>query len=62
MKLDMMDAAASLEDLKVPPGNQLHPLHGDLEGFWSIHVSGPWCLIFKPFENDWYDVQLIQYH
>jgi proteic killer suppression protein len=62
MKLDMMDAATCLDDLTAPPGNQLHPLRADPEGFWSIHVSGPWCLIFKPIENNWYDVQFVQYH
>jgi len=46
MKLDSMDAAICLEDLKSPPGNKLHPLQGkNYEGCWAIAVSGPWRLV-----------------
>ena len=44
------------------PGYRLHPLKGDLVGFWSVTVSGNWRIIFR-FENGTaYDVDLIDYH
>lgn len=46
-KLDMIHAAARLEDLKVPPGNRLEPLKGNLKGFWSIRINNQWRIIFR---------------
>ena len=44
------------------PGLSLHPLKGDLKGFWSVNVTGNWRLIFR-FENgDARDVDFIDYH
>ena len=62
MKLDSMDAAVCLDDLKNPPGNRLHSLHRDFDGYYAISVNGPWRLIFSFFENNIYDVKLEQYH
>lgn len=62
MKLDSMDAATNLDDLKNPPGNHLHPLRGEYSDCWAISVSGPWRLIFKFENNNIYDIQLVQYH
>ncbi|MCL5261244.1 MAG: type II toxin-antitoxin system RelE/ParE family toxin [Gammaproteobacteria bacterium] len=62
MRLDSMDAATCIEDLQNPPSNNLHKLHGDYLGYWSIAVNGPWRLIFRLEENNIYDVFLIQYH
>jgi toxin HigB-1 len=63
MKLDSMDAAICLDDLKNPPGNHLHPLQGkDYIGCWAISVSGPWRLVFVPNNGDIYNVRLEQYH
>lgn len=42
-----IETAASLDDLAVFPGWRLHPLKGDLEGFWSLTVTGNWRLIFQ---------------
>lgn len=61
-KLDLMDAATCLEDLKNPPGNDLHRLKGDLDGYWAIRVNGPWRLIFRYEDNNIDDVDLVQYH
>ena len=44
------------------PGYRLHPLKGDLQGFWSVTVSGNWRIIFRFSEGDAYDVDLIDYH
>lgn len=63
MKLDSMDSATCLDDLKNPPGNHLHPLTGkDYEGCWAISVSGPWRLVFVPNNGDVEEVRLEQYH
>lgn len=63
MKLDSMDAATCLDDLKHPPGNHLHPLQGKgYEGCWAIAVSGPWRLVFVPANGHIYDIRLEQYH
>ena len=61
-KMDMVNRAASLKDLKAPPSNHLHALHGDREGQWAISVSGAWRLCFR-FENgDIFELELVQYH
>jgi proteic killer suppression protein len=63
IKLDSIDAASCLNDLKNPPGNNLHPLHGkEYEGCYAISVNGPWRLIFIPDNGDAYEVRLEQYH
>lgn len=57
----VLDAADSPQDLDLP-GFRLHPLKGDLKGFWSVTISGNWRLIFR-FENgEALDVDLIDYH
>ena len=61
-KLDLLNAACDLRDLRVPPGNRLEKLAGDLAGRWSIRVNDQWRLIFKWEGGNAYDVQLIDYH
>ena len=56
-----LDDACKPSDLDLP-GYRLHPLKGDLKGYWSISISGNWRVIFR-FENgDACDVDLIDYH
>jgi len=62
IKLEWMDAAKSLNDLRSPPSNRLHPLTGDYEGYWTISVSGAWRLVFRFQEGHCYEVSLVQYH
>ncbi len=59
-RLDAMDQAANLRDLKVP-GFDFHRLHGRPVRY-SIHVNGPWCITFAWSEGDAYRVDLEQYH
>ena len=61
-RLDMLNSAIGLRDLRSPPSMHLHQLHGDREGQWAISVNGPWrlCFIFK--EGDIYELELVQYH
>ena len=44
------------------PGFRLHPLKGDLAGFWSVTVSGNWRLIFRFEDGHASDVDLVDYH
>ena len=60
-------ALADLDDARKPsdlnlPGYRLHPLKGDLKGFWSISVSGNWRIIFRFADGDAHDVNLVDYH
>ena len=59
-----LETAASLEQLGRFPGWKLHPLRGDLKGFWSLTVTGNWRLIFGYEEktNTACDIDLIDYH
>ena len=61
-KLDQLDAATSLEDLKVPRSNKLGKLKGDLKDYWRIKVDNQYAIIFKFKDGDVYDVQLVDYH
>ncbi|HVZ69906.1 MAG TPA: type II toxin-antitoxin system RelE/ParE family toxin [Rhizomicrobium sp.] len=60
VRLDRMDAAAALEELKLPDFN-FHPLKGKPQRY-SIHVNGPWCLTFEFDQGDIYRVDIEQYH
>jgi proteic killer suppression protein len=55
------DAAASPHALDIP-GFRLHPLKGELVGFWSVTVSGNWRVIFRYEDGDAFDVDLLDYH
>jgi proteic killer suppression protein len=61
-KLDLINAAIRLEDLKIPPGNKLEKLSGNYKGYYSIRVDGQWRLIFKWKNGFAHEVQFIDYH
>ncbi len=61
-KLDMLNAAASLDDLRTLPGNRLEALRGDRAGFHSIRVNIQWRLVFRWENNIAHDVELTDYH
>lgn len=61
-KLDMLNYAAKLDDLKSPPGNRLEALSGDLKGFHSIRVNDQWRVIFKWTDTGPTEVQICDYH
>ena len=62
VKLDLLNGAAAVLDLKSPPGNRLEALKGDLKGFRSIRVNDQWRLVFRWEGNNAHDVQLMDYH
>jgi len=61
-KLDMLNAAARLIDLRSPPGNRLEALKGDLAGFHSIRVNERWRLVFRWEQDAAWDVALRDDH
>ena len=61
-KLDMLDAAAVLEDLRAPPGNRLEALKGEFKGQHSIRVNDQWRIVFRWTPEGAAQVRLIDYH
>lgn len=61
-KVGYLNQAGSLTDLRVPPGNRLEPLKGDLAGSYSIRVNDRYRLVFRWSEGDVFDLRLMDYH
>jgi proteic killer suppression protein len=61
-KLQMLDAAGALDDLRVPPSNHLEALKGDLKGKHSIRINQQWRLMFVWTSGGVKDVEIIDYH
>jgi proteic killer suppression protein len=61
-KLIQLDAASSLDDLRVPPGNRLESLKGNRSGQHSIRINDQWRLCFRWQDGDALDVEICDYH
>lgn len=61
-KLLLIDAAERLSDLKIPPGNRLEKLSGELAAKYSIRINEQWRIVFQWKENSAHQVQIIDYH
>jgi len=61
-KLDVLNAAQNLEDLRSPPGNRLEPLRGELRGYHSIRINSQWRIVFRWETSSANDVQIVDYH
>jgi proteic killer suppression protein len=61
-KLQYLDAAARLEDLRQPPGNRLEALAGQRRGQHSIRVNDQWRLCFVWRDGAAHDVEITDYH
>lgn len=61
-KLDVLDYAAALSDLAVPPGNRPETLEGDFVGFYSIRINDQWRVIFRWTAEGPTDVDIVDYH
>ncbi len=59
--LARLDEAGDVQHMALP-GFQLHPLSGNLRGFWAVSVSGNWRIIFRFEKGIAYDVDLVDYH
>jgi len=61
-KLEMLDAATSLEDLRLIPGNRLESLRGDRAGQFSIRINDQWRVCFQWQGSDAHQVEIVDYH
>ena len=61
-KLEYVDLAMRLLDLKVPPGNRLHALKDDRKGQHAIAINDQWRICFRFVDGDAYDVEVCDYH
>ena len=59
--LARLDASATATDMDLP-GFRLHPLKGELKGFWAVTVRANWRVIFRFAEGDALDVDYVDYH
>ena len=61
-KLEIIDAARDMEDLKIPSGNRLEALSGDRKGQHSIRINEQWrvCFVWQDGSAD--DVEIVDYH
>jgi len=61
-RLEYINLASTLDDLKVPPSNRLHALKDDREGQYSISINDQWRICFRFKDADAYDVEITDYH
>lgn len=62
MRLAQLDAALRVEDLRMPPSNQLEKLSGNRDGQWSIRINGQWRVCFRFDSGDAFEVEIVDYH
>ena len=60
--LDQLNAAPSVEFLRIPPSNRLEKLKGDLAGYWSLRINDQWRIIFRWEGSEAFDVEIVDYH
>ena len=61
-KLDLVEAAEVIDDLRIPPGNRLEKLSGDRKGQYSIRVNNRWRICFQWLSGQAVDVEIVDYH
>jgi proteic killer suppression protein len=61
-KLEILDAAELLQDLRIPPSNHLEKLSGDRKGQYSIRINIRWRICFEWRQGDAYNVEIVGYH
>ncbi|HNV69621.1 MAG TPA: type II toxin-antitoxin system RelE/ParE family toxin [Candidatus Ozemobacteraceae bacterium] len=62
MKLEMLDAAEVIEDLRIPPSNHLEKLSGNRAGQYSIRINRQWRVCFRWQSGNAFDVDVADYH
>ncbi len=60
--LTALDAAAELDDLRLPPGNRLETLKGDRRNQYSLRINDQWRICFRWTEEGPADVEIVDYH
>ena len=58
----MLNNAATLADLRIPPANRLEKLRGDRKGQHSIRINERWRICFEWRDEDAYEVEIVDYH
>lgn len=61
-KLEWLNAAKDVNDLRVPPGNRLERLAGDRAGSYSLRINDQWRLCFEWRDGDAWNVEIVDYH
>lgn len=61
-KLDVLNGAASLDDLRSPPGNRLEALSDEYAGFYSIRINKQWRIVFQWQGSNAHKVKIVDYH
>ena len=62
MKLQQLNAAGDLRDLRIPVGNHLEKLAGDRDGQWSIRINDQWRICFEWNAGQVDNVEICDYH
>nr|WP_089724193.1 type II toxin-antitoxin system RelE/ParE family toxin [Candidatus Thiosymbion oneisti] len=61
-KLQMLDIARRIDDMRLPPANRLEALKGDRRGQWNIRINDQWRLCFRFTDGNAYDAEIVDYH
>lgn len=61
-KLRMIYAAKTMDDLRIPPGNRLEKLSGNLDGYFSVRINDQWRIVFRFEDGGAEDVGIQDYH
>jgi proteic killer suppression protein len=61
-KLRMLNSAANLSDLRIPPNNRLEKLSEELDGYYSIRINDQWRIVFYWEAGQASEVQILDYH
>jgi len=61
-KLEVLDAAEMIQDLRIPPSNHLEKLSGDRKGQHSIRINKQWRICFEWHDGNAYKVEIVDYH
>ena len=61
-KLQQIDAAATLDFLRIPPQNRLESLKGDRVGYYSIRINDQWRVCFRFNGGNATEVEIVDYH
>jgi proteic killer suppression protein len=61
-RLERINAAARVDDLRSPPSHRLEVLKGDRAGQWSIRINDQWRICFRFEAGDAFDVEIVDYH
>ena len=61
-KLEQLDLAQIIDDMRAPPGNRLEALKGDCAGQWSARINDQWRVCFRFKNGEALDVEIVDYH